>query len=329
MSKLKRGFVANLRYLSLAGIFTLGMLTIIATGGGGGGGGSGGIVYTGLTSQATLGDGNAEALSTGAYLGGSVASVMGSVAVVRPSEIGRPRTLTASRALEDAIRLIDPSSTSAGASFGATGSGSLPGNCGGEAFYNITYDDVSGAFSGTINFVGYCEYGVTLNGFAPFSGTLDPGTGQFKEFTISFTLVNVIEGSDSFAMQGSISYTFQPASVDVNMEMLLRDNSTMAVFWINNYNMTLPVQPGYVEFTISGRFYDPAYGYVDVSTPTPFCINHGELYPFQGVLIIAGSGGTKARLTASPPSPAYLYEVECDEDGDDIYEWSSGLQPWV
>jgi len=329
MSKLKHGFVTNFRYLSLAGIIALGMLTIIATGGGGDGGAPAGIVYTGLTSQATLDDTNAEALATGAYLGGSVASVMGSVAVVRPSEIGRPRTLTASRALEDAIRRIDPSSTSAGASFGATGSGSLPGNCGGEAFYNITYDDVKGAFSGTINFLGYCEYGVTLNGFTPFSGTLDPGTGQFKEFTISFTLVTVSEGSDSFAMQGYISYTYQPPPTSVNMDLLLRDNSTMAVFWMNNYTMPLNVQPGYVEFTISGRFYDPAYGYVDVSTFTPFHINDGELYPSQGVLIILGSGVTKARLTALPPSPAYLYEVECDEDGDDIYEWSSGPQPWV
>jgi len=42
MRKMRNGLIKNLRYLCLASVITLGLMTIIATGGGGGGGGGGG-----------------------------------------------------------------------------------------------------------------------------------------------------------------------------------------------------------------------------------------------------------------------------------------------
>ncbi len=42
MMKARNGFIKSLRYLCLASVITLGLLTIVGTGGGGGGGGNGG-----------------------------------------------------------------------------------------------------------------------------------------------------------------------------------------------------------------------------------------------------------------------------------------------
>lgn len=338
----RNNVVRSLRYLSLAGVVALGLMAIIATGGGGGGGGGvAPLAYTGVTAQAIVNNGNAEALSTGGYLGGHVGGAMGLAATVQPGEVGRPRTLKVSQALEQAIRRIDMSSALTGASLRAvfTDSGTLVGSCGGTASYTISGDDVTWTFSGQLIFSSYCEQGVILSGSTTFSGLADPAIGPVQ-FTVVFSFLSVTAGSDSFAISGSIFYDFLAIPAVVNIEALFRDNSTMKVYWINNFNMTLEVvlgPPDYVEFTMSGRFYDPDYGWVAVSTDpaTPFQVTAGEAWPSQGVLFIEGladplfpPGPSGARLTAS--GPPFEYVVDCEYGDNGAYDdFTIGPLPWV
>ena len=108
---------------------------------------------------ATIDENNAVQLAVGAYTGGVTGTVVGSGAVVQEKEIGRPRTLTISQALEKAIRHIDVTSALGSASFGAiiTDSGTIDGNCGGSLSYTINIDDVTGDFTGNFNFNNYCD----------------------------------------------------------------------------------------------------------------------------------------------------------------------------
>lgn len=84
-------------------------------------------------------------------------------------------------------------------------------------------------------------------------------------------------------------------------------------------------ESGYVEFEVSGRYYDPDYGYVDFHTDTPFHIDDGDEWPSAGVLIVEGEGGTEAQLTALSST---TYIVDADTDGDGIYDWDSGVLNW-
>ena len=112
-------------------------------------------------------------------------------------------------------------------------------------------------------------------------------------------------GADSLTLDGTLAYIFQSStSFTATMDMRLRDNSTGKVHWISNYAMTISVAEGYVEFTVSGKFYHPNHGFVVISTPTPFRINSGQSWPSQGVMILTGKNSTKARLTVNSPPPA-------------------------
>jgi hypothetical protein len=89
---------------------------------------------------------------------------------------------------------------------------------------------------------------------------------------------------------------------------------------------------GYVEVEIiSGRYYDPDYGYVEVYTEGPLRIDDGDDWPSDGVLVVTGDtgiagGSTMARLTALSST---TYQVEADTNGDGTYDWDSGVLYWA
>jgi hypothetical protein len=94
--------------------------------------------------------------------------------------------------------------------------------------------------------------------------------------------------------------------------------------------MTLSKGTNYVDFQVSGKYYHPDYGYVNISTPTAFRIYSGSVWPSQGVLMLDGKtgiagGSTRARLTVISSN---AYEVEADTDGDGTYDWNSGSLNW-
>lgn len=295
-----------------------------------GGGGGGGITYTGITAQATIDDTNAVDLSIGAYQGGDTGMAIGTVGAVQTADhnqIGRSRVLKLVQTSEEAILQVDVNASPGVVVSGAivTESDTIPGDCGGNASYTIEVDDVTGDFSGTMNFNDYCSEGVTLTGSTSFSGMFDVYTGDFLQFSLTLDTVTITSGSDSFTTSGSVSFNFQATPLTATMDIRIRDDSTGKVYWVNDYSITLVEGSGYVEFEVSGRYYDPDYGYIDFHTDTPFHIDDGDEWPSAGVLIVEGEGGTEAQLTALSST---TYIVDADTDGDGIYDWDSGVLNW-
>ncbi len=314
-------------------------LSLAACGGGGGGGGeiSSGIYYTGLTNEAMIDENNAVILSTGAYQGGQTgAALVGSMGAVRVGEdgsVGIPRTLKVSRILEDALYKVDMTSRPAGAFVGAiyTETDTIYGDYGGSASYSIKVNDETGVFSGSITFNSYSDDGVTaVSGPVSFSGLLDVNTEYLIEFSFSFDNLTGVSGSDSFTLDGDISFDGAIYPAEITMTMLLKDNHTAKVYKLENYVMTLTEQASYVDIEGSGAYFDPDYGYVTISAGAPFRIYYGDVYPSDGVLVINGNtgiagGSTMARLTALSSSTC---QVEADTNGDGIYDWNSGVLNW-
>jgi uncharacterized repeat protein (TIGR01451 family) len=319
-------------------LFTLIALTAISIsfifggcgGGGGGGNGATGIQYTGLTTQATIDENNAEQLALGAYTGGDIGTVMGGRAVVQTGEIDRSRTIALVEAIEKSILHIDLNASLDGASYRAiiTDSGTILGNCGGSISYTVEINDVTGEFTGTFNFSNYCEDDVTLSGSSSISGIVDLVIGEFIQLSMSFDSLIVTVTGDTFTTKGNISYDdLQAPLVHVDMDLLMRDNSTEKVYWSHNYYLRISKGPDYIELYMIGRYYDPDCGYVDVESTTDFRIYDVDLWPSSGVLIVEGDtgtfgGNTMARLTDYSCGACV---VDADTDGGGSYSWSSGF----
>jgi hypothetical protein len=334
MNKVKNGHINNLRYIVLFGVIAFGLIAIVGSGGGGGGGGGGGdggggITYTGITSQATIDETNAVDLATGAYYGGNFGTTMalGAIQTEEDRQISRPRTLIVSQALNKCIDLVNFTSASSSTFYGSTYTETIYGTCGGSGTISIDVNDVTGDFTGSLNFNNYCENGVTISGSTSFSGVIDVNTGDLLKFSFSFDNLSFNDGSDSFTIDGNISYNYTTYPVTISMDILMRDDSTGKVFWSHNYFLSITGGANYIDFYILGRYYDPDYGYVDSESTADFRIYDGDVWPSQGVLIVEGNtgrlgGSTTARFTGYACGACV---VDADTEGGGSYDWSSGF----
>ena len=295
---------------------------------GGGSGSSASISYTGSTTKAVITQANGGNIAYSAYQNGSTGNSLGTVLSVEQStEImsSRPRMLLLSQALKKSVSQISIAHDLDNQSVGAVvnDSSSIPGDCGGNAVYSISINDVTYEFSGTFTFNTYCIEDTTLSGSIGFSGQFNPDTVVFGQITMSFDSLTVESGSDSFSADGDLTIEPGASSTSVTLNMVMVDNSTDKTYMAENYVMTLSEDLASVTMTISGRMYDPDYGYVDVTTPTPLVISNGDAFPSSGVLLATGSDGSsgnpaKAKLTALSSTS---YQIEIDEDGDGTFEF--------
>jgi hypothetical protein len=81
----------------------------------------------------------------------------------------------------------------------------------------------------------------------------------------------------------------------------------------------------YVDIKATGRFYNPTYGYVDLSTITPLRTYNIYEWPSSGELQMVGGEGTKARLIVVNKN---FYQIIADTNGDANYDYDSGQMSW-
>ena len=318
-----------------SGLFLLAIVSLMSCGGGGGGGVGGGevsgdgITYIGMTEQATINQSNAFDLAQGAFLGGEISGGIGtSLGVVRSIKSNHASYLDFTRIVEKAVRQVDFRTSSthildAGAIVSETVV--IYGTCGGNADISADLDDVTGEFTGDINFTDFCSEGIIINGPSSFSGKVRMNDYELLQFSLSFTTLNVNFGDLVLTMAGSISAETSLQSDILAIDVYTRNNDVGVVYWVNNYQMTISEGMGYIEFGISGRFYDPVYGYVDVFTPIIFRMNPEQYGPSTGVLLAVGKNGTKAQFLAVNPT---TFKVLADTNGDGSYDWDSGDTLW-
>ena len=319
----------------------LSILSLIACGGGGGGGTPASLSYTGSTAPAVISQTNSAALAVDAVNGGLRGnSFTISASLTHDADTPDPNRLDA---FSIAIVMQNAVSELVSNSENALDEGravyreevEIPGPCGGIAAGDVNIDDRTGDFYGDLTFRNYCDSNVSLNGNVNFSGAIDLLFGEFLSVSMNFQYLKGNDPSGAYILDGSISMDFITASrFTLAMDMLLQDGSTKKVFWIHNYLLDIEDTGPYV-MNISGRFYDPGYGYVTVSTQQDLIVGYYDRSPSSSVIIITGeigsSGGqTSARLTCLPDD---IFQIEADIDGDGAYngaeDWFSGDLSWL
>lgn len=304
------------RRFALIGACTL---TLAACGGGGGGGGAsaGGFSYTGSTAQAAIDETNAAALAGGAFVTGDAGASANVVGVAASGSAVQQRSVKVANALRDAVRRIDfLDSSSTAVSALQQESNTVTGPCGGSFSYSISVDDQTGSFSGMLDFSSFCqEPGDSISGQVSFSGQIDLNTLQFVSLQFTATALGLADNGKDFAINGTITFAFAGASATITENFDIRDGSGK-VYRVQNLVVALTTGTSETQEMLSGRFYHPDYGYVDVTTTAVFHIPTGSDFPVSGSLTVTGTGG-KAMLTALSGSQ---YQLDIDADGDDTFE---------
>jgi len=317
-----------LRFVCLTCVAIIGFMSILGSGGNGGGVSS--ITYTGLTTPATIDEDNAEDLATGAYIGYSIGGVaMGTVQ--SDKNIGMAGSL--SLGLGEVLRgNLVMNSASGGVAYSASecDSQKVYGDCGGSLYIYFCLD-YSGYLTGYFDHSSYCSEGVTTSGRVDWSGSIDLISGSFIQESLIFKDITVSWDDYSCIRGGTISYDYTVSPTRRTMDMLHCDGSTGKVYWAKDNIMADTPLADYMDTdVISGRYYDPDYGYVDLYTEETLRIYYDEDWPSKGILVGEGEAGTaggktKARLTVLSSEE---YQVEADTDGDGSYDWESGEMCW-
>jgi len=291
-------------------------LLLAACGGGGGSGVDNGVNYTGLTTPAVISDTNAKTLAEGVIGGSSTGTAFGVVSDEHDGQ-ANPTVLDVARILSNSVTQLDisPSSSILPGAI-VTDSGSISCLDGGSISYSLSIDDVTGEFNGTFNFINCAEGGTTITGNTTVSGTINLSSFLFDPINFVFNPVTVISGTENYTMSGTVNISESVTSATIVMDARLRNNNTQMVEWINNLAITTTVSSP-VEMTITGRYYHPQHGYIDIQTTWAFQINVADQWPNLGQMIITGANDSRARVTAISNTQ---YTLEVDADGDRTYE---------
>lgn len=304
-----------------------------SSGGSGSSGGDSGISYSGETAPAEIDGGNADDLAAGAFDAGqsgtglNVNEVSSDYQGETDLGVENFRSLNLPRILGNAARSMDlgpqlhQSSLNAQATY--TDSDTEYGSCGGQFTYTISVNRNSGEFEGSFKFSNFCENGITISGETEVEGKADPDTGDI--ITITFWFDNLSDGT--MIMDGEVHMDFSgsPVVVVCEMDCLLKDKKTGNVYWARNYIVKIYDRGDRIETEISGKYYHPKYGCVNVSTEAPFVLYDVDDWPSSGILLMLGAKNTRAKLSAIDETQC---RVEADTDGDGSYDWDSGPLDW-
>jgi hypothetical protein len=294
--------------------------------------------YSGAKTQATVSEENAAFLALEGYGAGNIGTTMGepftvgkSTAAAEPSFPPAPRLAQivkkSVRRIEFPRRTTRPIDTSEKASVTtvtqqpADGStrvytDQVAGDGGGYASYTIFINDFTGSLSGTLSYDEYTSQGIVLTGDVAVFGTFDASQENFSRLTISFNSLSMSQAEYKITLVGSLSWGFNysSSSETLTIDMAMIDHTYEKTYWFNDYTLTTTYSPGGMVQTISGRFYEPNYGYVDLSTETALVVYEGSSWPESGTLLFSGDQGTWARLDFQ--SDHLLIQAETDGAGD-------------
>lgn len=285
--------------------------------------------YDGLTSQAAITQLNAEALAAGAFAGGlsNNSTAPQSLKLSRRSNSAQIKVFRPLRyplVLADGLRRIesDAELNISGLSNVVTESNNLKGGCGGEVTYTLTFDRLSGNFSGDLLFADYCDDGVVISGDTDIDGTFEARSGVFN--TATFTFDDLAD--DFHTLDGEITLDLADTPLCATLTAYSKDSLTGEVYWLKNYSLNLFEFFDRVEIETFGTFYHPDNGFVRLTTSEPFIVFEDDDWPASGQLLLQGDSDTAAHLIALD---RLHFRVEADTNGDGIFEWDSGLLDWT
>ena len=309
------------------------IIGMISCGGGGGGGEDfvpsqpTGLTYTGVNTPAVIDSSNAAELASDAFIGGETGSNLGIFNSVTEQKTKINREIQLYKIVQifgSPLYKINLDSHKGDSLAVQTEQETVAGDCGGTASYTVTMDDVSGSFTGSMTFNGYCNENNTISGNAGFSGQFNVDTSDFLNFALSINMVSLTSGDQSYVIDGDISVNVSESPSVASLDMYMKDSSG-EVFWVRGYTLRITEGLDYVDLVVSGRFYHPTHGYVDLSTITPVRTHNSYEWPSSGVLQIDGGEGTTAQLKAINEN---YCQIIAYTEGYGGYNYDSGQISW-
>lgn len=306
-------------------------LTLAACGGGGDGGSAyPSIIYSGKTSQATVNSSNAADFPI-TFLEGSASANSANKASSTsspdsPSDPSSPSGVSTSEANPYAVATdINASQDAqhiamlnivteqiknnilnhANNSTNSIASGvtqNHPGNCPtNPGSYTDDYNVTLTGFSGSSTFDYFCvgdsTFNLTMYGKVSYSGTYKtPGVLDTYSLNVEYLKLTITADTESFSEEftGAIDVTYDglgnlPSNV-TNMTVSTTFKANGLTYKIVNLNIDTSSN----LLSISGKFYHPTHGFVEITTPTgkEFSLISGDPDKYcGGSLQISGSGG--------------------------------------
>ncbi|KPJ97809.1 MAG: hypothetical protein AMJ60_10210 [Desulfobacterales bacterium SG8_35] len=288
------------------------------------------VPYTGITEQAEITEENASILAVNTWISGATGSAVGIVGSVTETKATVDVNMTDMLFLFEAVILkIGPFSGENRPIVGAveTINETENGSCGGSLHIVGTVDDQTGEVKGTVTFNDYCEEGIILDGSADIMGHLDLISEEFFHYLFTYKNMMATVLDQSVVINGRTAGDFTVSPTRIMLSYVVEDIITAKSYWLKDLIAGIVESLNYYEINeLSGRYYDPDYGYVEVSVGDPIHVNEDDFWPSSGSMILLGAQNTKARLTFVS---ATEFLIEADTDGDGLYDdYSSGIQLW-
>jgi hypothetical protein len=308
---------------------TLAFITAIAIScGGGGSGGSDdnsdpAFRYNGETGQAVITEDNAEKLVMGCYSSfqtGSVATPPGSSpGAAIDGDVDIEWNVHVFNLMRSNAKEIspDPIAKSAAPEAARTVDKVEYGSCGGSLSVSLTINESNGNFSGSFDYHEYCDKDVVVTGPGKINGHYDL-TGprpRVVQIRMSFASLAFESSGASKDLAGWFDVTFDSEGTETaDMDIHLRDDTTDKIYWLHNYTAVYTRGPGYDDVVLTGKYYDPEFGYVDLSTADPIRLDPDYDWPLRGHAELAGKDAAKIDATFDADGFCTM-EVDIDGDG--------------
>ena len=316
------------------------ILTACGGGGGGGGGGSssggsngsngssGSLNYSGNTSPAVVTGTNAARLVSG-VLGDGQTSAAFTAGAVTPGGSSAGLAELA-RNLNQGLRVTGRSGSS-----GPVPRASIP--------IDTTVPCDSGTLheAGTLNDNATGTLAVTYNdcrtGTQTVSGSATLRLDAFDllrriptDYTITFPRLTLRGSAGSQDLSGSLrTQTNVGANTEtITINLVSLDNATGIMAKAEDFVLVdvfdNVISPSNMAETLSGRIFDAAHGYVNISTNAPFfSASISQSFPSTGQVQLTGAGNAHIRVSAISSQMAM---VDLDLNGDNAFETSARLQ---
>ena len=169
--------------------------------------------------------------------------------------------------------------------------------------YSISFDGLT---------VSYANSSFSASGYALITKTdeFDQDENDIDPSTEPVNPNNTPDSDDSVASDENPDVG---GTTTIKLNCVLRDDAAKVAYKIENFKIDLTNGSGFVDADISGRYYDPNNGYIDVSTPTLLRINGTDYWPSSGVFHAIGNNDAATFTALSNTS--YQLDIDTDNNG--------------
>ncbi len=297
------------------------------------------MVVVGETSQVQITGENAETVAMNSYENttsmrsmSETGGIFGAVSVNGNGQMSKSYGVTLARFVRDFLAQTDSSAESGNPVMAAvSGSESMTGDCGGSATISGTVSEETGSFNITAKFSSYCNDGDGSTGTVTVNGTMNM-VGSYQsnslEATLTFKSIKITQSGTGVSETASgtmyMEMDMSSESALIRMTMVVRDESADKTYKVENLEIDMDVTNTSATLHMEGRFYDPDFGYVDITTSANFVLDVSDNTPTSGTIVITGASSTKARFIVVSSTH---YQVEADTDGNGYVD-VTGIKSW-